>query len=438
MLEVRREEEAEQGGKEVCLSSLDHLRTNRTRRNHRENHLPSNAEIKEALNGYFPSGSVPEEVYEKLCKVAQDVQGCGRPIVIQKQNCCGEHKAVYYQCNRSGGCERCKGRMSKTLEEACEKLAVYAGEKKERLALMTLTLKERGAEGLEKWSGVMTKWLESRVILKDHFSMEGLTEAQRGVQEWMLKGLREWKEENPGGRVRDLFSGGIRMLELSGKGSHVHVHCLVSLKVLIPQVWLAWQWERVTGSKVVDIRRLQGKKGQRLDASKVARYVAGYVTGEGRKKEGKGLSKAEGVVLEALMFGRPMYRTFGVDRVGPEGKKGSLAFLGVDLKKKAGACPHCEKRGGSGEIVGVVREYIEVDTGVHEAVTIKKGKRRYWETQDGKAWEVFGREGGELFEECREGREARKKELEERGLRPRKEREREEAWKERERQRWGD
>ncbi len=140
---------------------------------------------------FFPSGNVPEEVYEKLGKVAQDIQGCGRPIVIQKQNCCGEHKSVYYKCNRSGGCEKCKGQLSRNLEEACEKLAVYACEKKERLALMTLTLKERGAEGLEKWSGAMTKWLESRVILKDHFSMEGLREDQRGVQEWMLKGLRK-------------------------------------------------------------------------------------------------------------------------------------------------------------------------------------------------------------------------------------------------------
>lgn len=437
MLEVTREE-AEQGGEGLCLSSLDYLRTNRTRRNHRENELPSEIEIKKALSVYFPEGNIPESLEKNLCKVAEGVQGCGRPIVILKQECCGEYKTVYCYCDRSAACERCKGTLSRRLQESCEKLAVYAYEKRETLALMTLTLKERGVEGLEKWSGVMTKWLESRVILKDHFSMEGLTEAQRGAQEWMLKGLREWKEENPGGRVRDLFSGGIRMLELSGQGSHVHVHCLVSLKVLVPQVWLAWHWEKTTGSKVVDIRKVQGRKGQRLEARQVGRYVAGYVTKEGGKKEGKGLSKAEGMVLEALMFGRPMYRTFGVDREGPEGKKGGLAFLKVDLKKKASECPHCGKKGGGKSMVGVVRRYSEVDCGVYNAATLKAGKWRFWETHDSKAWEVFEGEALDVLEECIESGFERKKDLESRGFILREEKEREEAYKERERQRWGD
>jgi hypothetical protein len=437
MLEVMWEEEAEQGGKEVCLSSLDYLRTNWTRRNHRENELPFEIEVKKALEVYFPEGNIPESLEKKLSQVARDVQGCGRPIVILKQECCGEYKTVYCYCERSATCERCKGTLSKRLQESCEKLAVYAYEKKETLALMTLTLKERGAEGLERWGNAMTKWLESRLVVPDLAMPEGLSSGQRERQSRMLEGLREWKERHPKAKVRDLFSGGIRMLELSGGGSHVHVHCLVSLKALVPQVWLSWHWEKTTGSKVVDIRKVQGRKGQRLEARQVGRYVAGYVTKEGGKKEGKGLSKAEGMVLEALMFGRPMYRTFGVDREGAEGKKGGLAFLKVDLKKKASECPHCGKKEGRKIMVGVVRRYSEVDCGVYNAVTLKAGKWRFWETHDSKAWEVFGMEALEVLEDCIEAESQRRKDLKSRGF-ARREEEKEEACKERERQRWGD
>ena len=265
-----------------------------------------------------------------LFELSDKISKCSTKFSIMECADCGRHYAgaVAFYCN-SRFCPICARRRSAELSE---------------------TIFLQVDEALRENSGVGVRLLTLTVENPPLGELaQTIAMMQAGLQK--LRRTKYFKER---------VIGGFKALEITfnekSRTWHPHFHILL-IGWFIEQSWLSETWEKYTGGKIVDIRKVR-------DLQRGIKEVTKYVTKLANKNGGlSSIFSEAGVFYELYKFlqGRRLVDKFGVLRSKSEVVKSELELVKQQVAEKNSKCPFC----GSENIV---------DTGLFYSITFRDGE----------------------------------------------------------------